>query len=89
MVEAIRNVFPRREQRAWWEPHLRRIEQVIAEELAYRKTTPSPDQEVLDAYQELADQLVIAAGQAYATALGVGFIRGGGPRRRGQCSRSL
>src|SRR5262249_50312667 len=68
MVEAIRNVFPRREQRAWWEPHLRRIEEVVADELAYRETTPSPDKDVLDAYERRADQLVEAAGQAYAIA---------------------
>lgn len=73
MVESIRSAFPRRDQRNWWEPHLRRVERVVADELSYRMETQPPDSEILAAYRESADRLIEGAGEAYAKGLGVAF----------------
>jgi hypothetical protein len=75
MVQAIRNAFPGSDARAWWEPHLQSVEKLIADEIAYRTTTPALalDVERLASYRQLQHKRLNEVGRSYANALGLKF----------------
>ncbi|GAC1467047.1 MAG: hypothetical protein NVSMB9_08240 [Isosphaeraceae bacterium] len=64
VVQALR--ITQSQQQAFWEPYLKRVEKVIAEELAYLALSSKPDMAVFDKFDQNIREIYSQAMQSYA-----------------------